>query len=151
MQLTRYSPWDLVAQLQSDLNRAVESRLGESRDVDNSKVVTAQWAPSVDISEESERFVLLVDLPGVKLEDIEITMDKGVLSIKGERVHESVSGGGNFQRIERAHGLFYRRFSLPDSANPDAIEATGGNGVLQVVIPKHAKVQPRRIQVASGQ
>lgn len=147
MQVNRYSPFDLMGQIQNDLSRVLESRLGPARDNDNSRVVTAHWAPSVDIKEEPERFLLLVDLPGVKLEDIEITMEEGVLSIKGERNFESSEAQGEFQRIERARGVFYRRFSLPDTANSDAIEASGHNGVLQIVIPKQQKTQPRRIAI----
>jgi len=151
MSIIRYSPWDLVNQLQQDLNRVIDSRRVEGASEDTSNVVTAQWAPSVDIKEEPDRFVLLVDVPGVKPEDIELTMDQGVLTIRGERHIERTEGEGtSFQRVERMHGSFYRRFSLPDSANAEGIEARGEHGVLQVSIPKHVRVQPRRISVSPG-
>lgn len=149
MTVTRYSPWELVNQIQQDLNRVLESRRVEGASADTSNVVTAQWVPSVDIKEEPHRFVLLVDVPGVKPEDIELTMEQGVLTIRGERHVERVEGeGGTFQRVERMHGTFYRRFSLPDSANPEGIEAQGEHGVLRVIIPKHERVAPRRISVS---
>ena len=88
-------------------------------DTDASSVVTSQWVPRVDIKEEAERFLILADLPGVDPNAIEVQMDKGILSIKGERKTESVTEGDRYSRIERAHGVFYRRFALPDSANPD--------------------------------
>jgi HSP20 family protein len=152
MQTTRYSPWDVVNQMQQELNRLVESRRGDAAATDTSNVVTAQWAPAVDIKEEPDRFVLLVDVPGVRPEDIEVTMEKGVLSIRGERHVERKEGEGTaFQRVERMHGTFYRRFGLPDSADADGIEAYGEHGVLHVNIPKHVRGQARRISVNAGQ
>jgi HSP20 family protein len=91
--------------------------------------------------------VLLADIPGVDPKDIEITMEKGILCIKGERRTESREELEGFKRIERARGTFYRRFSLPDSADAERISARGRDGVLEVVIPKQEKVQPRRITV----
>ena len=115
---------------------------------DQSNVVTSQWTPRVDIKEEPERFVIYADIPGVEPKDIEIHMDKGILSLKGERTVESGRDSERFSRIERAHGTFYRRFALPDSANPEGIAATGKNGVLEISIPKKPETTPRRIQVS---
>ena len=114
---------------------------------DESSVVTSQWAPRVDIKEEAQRFVLYADIPGVDPADIEIQMDKGLLTIKGERSSVSTSEGENYSRIERSHGVFHRRFALPDSADPDGITAHGEHGVLEIVIPKRPETTPRRIQV----
>jgi HSP20 family protein len=74
-------------------------------------------------------------------------MDKGILSIKGERNAESKDENERFSRIERSHGVFYRRFALPESANPEGIVANGKHGVLEIVIPKRPETTPRRIQV----
>jgi HSP20 family protein len=101
----------------------------------------------VDIKEEADRFLILADLPGVDPNAIEVQMDKGILSIKGERQAESVTEGDRYSRVERAHGVFYRRFALPDSANPEGITATGKHGVLEISIPKRPETTPRRIQV----
>jgi HSP20 family protein len=79
--------------------------------------------------------------------DIEIHMDKGILTLRGERAAEKKDEGTRFSRVERVYGTFYRRFSLPDSANPDGITATGRHGVLQIDIPKKPETTPRRIQV----
>jgi len=151
MQVTRYNPWDIVNQIQQELNRVIDTRRGEGPAGDTSNVVTAQWAPAVDIKEEPERFLLYVDVPGVKPEDIEVTMEKGVLTIRGERHVEKKEGEGTpFQRVERMHGTFYRRFSLPDSADAEGIEAHGEHGVLHISIPKHVRGQARRINVNAG-
>jgi HSP20 family protein len=116
---------------------------------DDSSVVTSQWAPAVDIHEEPERFVLYADLPGVDPQDIEVQMDRGLLTIKGERRAESPMERGRYSRVERLHGVFHRRFALPDSADPEGISASGHDGVLQVVIPKRPESKPRRIQVGT--
>ena len=114
---------------------------------------TPQWTPPVDIKEEATQFVILADLPGVNPEDIEVQMDKGILSIKGERRIEEKNEAPSetFSRVERRHGSFHRRFALPDSANPEGISASGQNGVLTVVIPKRAETAPRRIPVGAAQ
>lgn len=116
-------------------------------DSDQSNVVTSQWAPRVDIKEEDSRFVIFADIPGVEPGEIEINMDKGILSIKGERSTASSEDNGSFSRVERAHGVFYRRFSLPDSADAEGITATGKHGVLEISIPKKPETTPRRIKV----
>ena len=117
---------------------------------DDSSVVTSQWAPAVDIHEEPERFVLYADLPGVDPQDIEVQMDRGLLTIKGERRAETPMERGRYSRVERLHGVFHRRFALPDSADPEGISASGHDGVLQVVIPKRPESKPRRIQVGTA-
>lgn len=117
---------------------------------DESSVVTSQWSPRVDIREEPGRFVILADLPGVEPQDVEVLMDKGILSIKGERKSEVTRQTDRYSRIERRYGVFHRRFALPDSADPDGITANGRNGVLEISIPKRPETTPRRIQVGSG-
>ncbi len=114
---------------------------------DQSNVVTSQWAPRVDIKEEDTRFVILADIPGVDPANIEIHMDKGILTIKGERSTFETDEGPRFTRVERSQGVFHRRFSLPDSADAEGITASGRNGVLEISIPKKPETTPRRIQV----
>jgi HSP20 family protein len=108
------------------------------------------WLPSVDVHEEAERFVVRADLPGVDAKDIEITAQDGVLTLRGERRAEKREQNGGTQRIERVAGTFVRRFTLPESAQADAISATQTNGVLEVTIPKQAKPEPRRIKVEAA-
>ena len=140
--ITRYDPWALLEQFQNEVNRLFDTR-GRLTD-ENTRVVTSDWIPPVDIKEEEGRFVILADVPGVEPKDIEITMENGVLSIRGER---RIEDDGTFKRVERPRGTFYRRFSLPDSADPEGITARGHNGVLEITIPKSRKAQPRRITV----
>lgn len=107
----------------------------------------AAFAPRVDIREEDGRFLILADVPGVDLADIEIQMEKNVLSIKGERKAFSSEVEGKFSRVERVAGAFKRSFTLPESADADGITASGANGVLEIAIPKKAQSAPRRIAI----
>ena len=145
MAIVRYDPWALVSQLQEDVNRLFNSRIRD--DGDSGRVATADWAPAVDIVEAPDKFVLLADLPGVDPKDIEINMENGVLTIRGERSEDRLEKQADFKRVERVRGTFYRRFTLPDTADADGIAASTRNGVLQITIPKQEKVQPRRIKV----
>ena len=136
--------------LQGDMRQLFERFLHGDSHADGSSVVTSEWTPRVDIHEETQRFVILADLPGVDPAAVEILMDKGILSIKGERKGEFEDNEPNFSRIERRYGVFHRRFALPDSADPDGITAEGRNGVLEISIPKRPESTPRRIQVGKG-
>jgi HSP20 family protein len=151
MALVRYEPWNLFDKFQEELNRLglFDQYQRDAVDSDNSSVVTSHWRPAVDIREESDRYVIIADLPGVDPKDIEITMEQGVLTIKGERDSKREESHEGYKRVERVRGSFYRRFSLPDSADAEHIEAKGKNGVLEIVLPKHEKVQPRKITVKS--
>ena len=84
---------------------------------------------------------------GIDPDDVEIMMDKGILSIKGERKSEVQEHAERYSRIERRYGMFHRRFALPDSADPEGITAQGHNGVLEISIPKRPETTPRRIPV----
>ena len=147
MLLTRYEPWSAMRQLQNEMSRVFDSAVAGAED--GSNVVTSRWTPAVDIREDAERFVIAADVPGVDPEKIELTMENGVLTIKGERTLEAKDEGDNgYRRVERVYGSFYRRFTLPDTADAEAISANGRHGVLEVVIPKRAALQPKRIAVA---
>jgi HSP20 family protein len=101
----------------------------------------------VDIKENEESYVLHADIPGVDPKDIEIDMEDGVLSIRGERRIDEEQEGENYRRVERVRGSFYRRFNLPDTVDAERITARSNHGVLEVTIPKQEKVKPRRITV----
>ena len=143
MTLGRYEPWTLMNQLQQELARAFDDRTGRT-ERGNSVV---EWVPAVDIREEESRFVLRADLPGVEPKDIEVTMDDGVLTLRGKRELEQREEREGYRRVERVSGQFFRRFTLPDTADSEAISARSQQGVLEVSIPKQPKLQPRRIAV----
>jgi HSP20 family protein len=149
MALVRYEPFNLLDRFQRELNRigALDVFGSDEGAEDGSNIVTSHWRPAVDIKEEADRFVILADLPGVDPKEIEVTMENGMLAIRGERKLEKEDERNGFRRVERVRGTFYRRFSLPDTADAERIQARGKDGVLEIVLPKHEKLQPRKISV----
>jgi HSP20 family protein len=146
MNIARFEPWTFVDLLHRDLDRLVGARNVISDDQNP----VADWVPAVDIIEEKDRFVLRADVPGVNPEDIDVSMDNGVLSISGERLAIAANDDTGVQRIERATGRFLRRFTLPETANPEGIAAKSANGILEVSIPKVPEIQARRITVEAA-
>lgn len=147
MTLIRYQqPWTLMNEFRRELDRMFDGQIARN----DSEAVVADWLPAVDIKEEAERFIVHADVPGIDPKDIEITMEDGVLTVRGERRSESRENQDGWRRVERVSGQFFRRFSLPDTADAEAISARGSHGVLEIVIPKQAKVQPRRITVQAS-
>lgn len=144
MNMMRHEPWSLLEQMRREMAQAMESRASEG-----SSVATSDWVPAVDIKEEKDNFLIVADIPGVDPKDIEVHMENGILTIKGEKETEKKEDRDGYKRVERSFGSFYRRFSLPDSADPEKITAKSNHGVLEVRIAKHEKVQPRKIAVNS--
>jgi HSP20 family protein len=148
MNVTRYEPWSLINRLHQDLDRLFGREFGGSDD--ESRGAVSDWLPAVDVQEKPDAFLLQADLPGVDSNDIDITMENGMLSLRGRRQSETKQENGGYRRVERVSGEFFRRFTLPDSADPEAISAQMANGVLTVRIGKRAEIQPRRIQVKNS-
>jgi HSP20 family protein len=140
MAIVRYEPWALINQIFGESFAAPAA----------SSSPNVAWIPSVDVHEESDRFVVHADVPGVDPKDIEVTAQDGVLTIRGERKSEKRTNNAGYERVERVAGTFLRRFTLPETAQTDAIKAKQTNGVLEVVIPKQPKVQPRRVTVEAA-
>ena len=149
MSLVPYEPINMLENFRKQLNKLFESDLMPSLWEEEGNVVTSHWMPKVDVKEEDDRFVFIADIPGVDAKDIEVTAANGMLTIKGERKSETREEKKGYRRIERSQGLFYRRFSLPDTADAEHIKANCKNGVLELVVPKHEAVKPRKIQVAA--
>lgn len=147
MSISRSYRWSVPAGFPGEIRHPFE-RLFQAGASDRSNAATGQWMPRVDIREEDKRFVILADIPGVDPGTIEIQMDKGILSIKGERRNEG-EPSGKANRTEREQGAFHRRFALPDSADAEGITASGKLGVLEVSIPKRPESSPRRISIAA--
>lgn len=138
MRIARFEPWSIVDLLNRDLNRVAERNLD------------ARWVPAVDIIEEQDHFLLRADVPGVNAADIDVSMEKGVLSVSGERLAEERKDDSATHRIERTSGRFSRRFTLPESVDADGITAKSRNGILEVTIPKLPQIQARRISVEAA-
>jgi HSP20 family protein len=132
MTVVRYAPWALINRLQE----------AAARD--------SSWTPAVDIHEEAGRFIVRADLPGVRPADINVTAEKGVLTLRGERSFEKRESDDHYSRVERVSGKFVRNFTLPENVASEQITAQFKDGVLELTIPKVAKAEPRRIEVLAA-
>jgi HSP20 family protein len=108
------------------------------------------WAPALDISERKDAYLVTVELPGVDVDDLQLTLEDGLLTIQGERYFAHDSSEQHFHRVERRYGAFRRSITLPAQVLAEQIEATVDNGVLQILVPKMEEATPRRIQVRPG-
>ncbi len=142
MSLVRYEPWNLFNQFSKELDRRFQNDQEHYGDV-----ATSDWSPAVDIKENETAYTVVADIPGVDPKDIDVHMEDGVLTVKGERNLNREEEKEGYKRVERVHGSFYRRFSLPETVDAEKISAKCKDGVLEVTIPKQEKSQPRKITV----
>ncbi|MCC5810864.1 MAG: Hsp20/alpha crystallin family protein [Ectothiorhodospiraceae bacterium] len=132
-----------------DFDRFLQERFRPLFSLDDESMSPTDWAPDVDVREEDDRFVVRADLPGVDPEDIEVTLEKNVLTIRGERTEEKKEEREGYHRTERFQGKFLRRFLLPDTGDASDVSARSDKGVLEITIPKSRRPQPTRIEVKS--
>jgi HSP20 family protein len=114
------------------------------------RAATTAWAPALDISERKDAYLVTVELPGVEADDLEITLEDGLLTIQGERHFAHDSSEQQFHRIERRYGAFRRAITLPAQVMAEGIQATAEDGVLQILVPKMEEATPKRIKVRPG-
>lgn len=143
-----WNPFREMEALLDRYNRATGRALTGSED--EGAVTRADWSPSVDIEESDDSYLIKADLPGVKKENIDVTFDKGVLGILGEKREEKETGeqGSKRHRTERYTGRFERYFTLPSEINVEGIDASYRDGVLSLLIPKAREAKPKSIEVA---
>ena len=110
-------------------------------------MTVADWAPSVDITEDTQEYLIKAEIPEVDKKDVRVTVQDGVLTIQGERRQEKEEKDKRFHRIERAYGTFVRSFSLPDDVGEDNVKAEFKDGMLWVHLPKAEKAKPKSIEV----
>ncbi len=130
----------------NDINREL-NRIFDDRPFGIQQAEASNWAPQVDIVETEDAFRVVADVPGVKTDDIEISLHKGVLTVKGERNTETEANGEAYSRRERTRGTFMRQFNLPESADEETVSAKSVNGVLEITIPKAKAPSPVSIKV----
>jgi HSP20 family protein len=150
--MTAATSWDLFDDLhaaQGELLRLIAGRDGRPVPRDTAGGVTA-WAPAVDIYERRDAYMVMMEIPGVRAEDIEVTFQDGLLTIRGERRQVTEASAEQVHRSERQHGAFRRSITLPRDVDADKIEASAQDGVLQILVPKPREDRGKRIQVRSG-
>ena len=136
----RFDPFAELSRLQDDMQKVFNVRERGTR----------TFQPSVDIFEEKDAIVVAAELPGVKAEDLHITVENDLLTISGERKFERREGKGEWHRVESMYGSFTRSFALPKTVSSDTIEANLDGGVLTVRLPKRQEAKPRKIEVKPG-
>jgi HSP20 family protein len=138
----RWNPTHELLRLQDRLNRM----FGPSLDDEDDQMGTGQWTPPCDIIETADAIVLRAELPGVCEEEIEIHVEGGLLTLRGEKHFEKESEQ-SYHRIERAYGSFMRTFTLPRSVDAEGISALYDRGVLTLTMPKRSETKPRQIRI----
>ena len=141
--LVRHTPWNELESWLWDRTRGLSQLAsnGDSRE--------PIWQPAVDVHENAERILLVADLPGLEQGDVDITIDKNVLSVRGERTAQSPTDGG-YQHRERVQGAFTRAFTLPGTVDVEAVSAEMKSGVLTITLPKKSEAKPRQIKIANA-
>jgi len=134
---------DLVDRFNRVFHRPLAQRYDREPDM-----AAVEWTPSANISETKKEYLIKADLPEVKKEDVEVTVDQGLITIKGERKIETEDKDETHHRIESFFGSFSRSFSLPDDADESAIEADSRDGVLRVRIPKTKSAKGKPVQIS---
>lgn len=133
--------------LQDRMNRPFEQANRNPGPSATTEEQLGTWAPAVDIYETEKEIVLKADLPGVSLEDVDIRVENNILTVRGERHFEKDVKQDNFHRVERVYGNFARTFTLPNTVNPEKIEATYDSGVLKISMAKREEARPKQIKI----
>jgi len=149
MAIVRYDPFRDLRTLQEEVNRLFSTNL--TRAFDDEGISRGAWAPSVDIYENKDQIVLEAELPGMKQEDFDLSIENNVLTLRGERRFEKTDETDNYHRVERSYGAFTRSFTLPQTVSAEGATAEYNNGVLRVSLPKREETKARRIEVAGSQ
>ncbi len=149
MSITRWDPFRELEDMNLRLNRIFGGGAAAQRG-SQEQMTVPDWHPSVDISETPEAFQIVAELPEVKKDDIKVTIENGVLSLRGERRQEKEDKGKRFHRIERSYGSFMRSFSLPDNVDESKVKADIKDGLLTVTVGKAETKKPKSVDVKIG-
>jgi HSP20 family protein len=144
MNIIKYDPFREMRSLQDEVNRLFASSFSRG---DDNELMRGAWSPSVDIFENKDQIVLEADLPGMRPEDVDISIENNLLTIRGERRFEKKDEGDNFHRVERSYGSFARSFTLPPTVSSENANAEFENGLLRLTLAKREEAKPRRIEI----
>ena len=148
MTLVRYNPIRNLSLFPSQISNMLNSVLNDE-DIDD-EMVQRVWRPRVDIIEDEKSYKVLADLPGMRKEDVQITIEDGVLTLSGSRKSDFTDNKNCCYLNERFSGKFSRRFNLHNSVEADKIEAIFSNGVLTIILPKVEAALPKKIEIKAG-
>jgi HSP20 family protein len=146
--LTRFNPTTDTANLSQCMERLFDEMQGRGMwRTSEERPLRGSWVPAINILEREDSMVITADLPGLKAEDVEVTVEEGTLSIRGERKLDEASEGETYHRVERLYGIFERTFTLPNSVDVDKIEARFSNGEMILTLPKREESKPRSVKI----
>ena len=146
--LTRMNPTTDTAHLSQGMERLFDEMLGRGMwRTSEERPLRGSWVPAINILEREDSMVITADLPGLRAEDVEVTVEEGTLSIRGERKLEEAAEGETYHRVERLYGVFERTFTLPNSVDVGKIEARFSNGEMLLTLPKREESKPRSVKI----
>ena len=148
MSVARWDPFGDLFSIQNEMNQLFGRVFGQQPGL--GEAGQRAWAPVLDISERKDAYLVTVEVPGVKPEDLDITLEGGVLTVRGERRFQQQSTEQQWHRVERRYGAFRRSITLPSQVQEDKVEASFEDGLLQIVVPKAEAAMPKRIEVRAG-
>ena len=146
MNLVTYDPFRELRGLQDEVNRVFNAGFNRG----DNEMMRGAWSPSVDIYENKDNIVLEAELPGMRPEDVNISIENNVLTIHGERKFEKKDDKDNFHRVERSYGSFTRSFTLPPTVSAENVDAEFDSGILRLTMAKREEAKPRKIEIKAG-
>jgi HSP20 family protein len=146
--LTRWNPATDAGNLSQKMERMFDEMVGRGLLwTPEERPLRGSWVPAINILERQDAMVITADLPGLRAEEVEVTVEEGTLSIRGERKLDEASEGETYHRVERLYGIFERTFTLPNSVDVDKIEARFSNGEMILTLPKREESKPRSVKI----
>ena len=147
MSMTRWDPFQDLQSFRDEMNRTLSRWFSRE---EGDEPTPRRWMPALDVTETKDAYQIDVEVPGLRPEDINVTVDQGMLSVQGERHSEEEKSDRSYHRVERHYGAFRRSISLPRDVDASKVKANYDNGVLRLMVPKTAGSQAKRIEVKKG-
>lgn len=147
MNVVKYDPFRDLRTLQDEMNRLFSGTFSRTGGAGQDEMMRGAWTPSVDIYEGKDEIVLEAELPGMKSEDVDVSIENNIITLRGERRFEKKDENDNYHRVERSYGSFTRSFTLPRNVVGDSAKAEFKNGILRVSLPKREEEKARKIQI----